>query len=337
MVCTSAFGAGNDYPHVRLVIHAGTPGEMIGFIQECGRAGRDKLPAKCYTLPLKMRHSANLQSQDLKGRQAMMDWLYPTPPGICLRLGLTSFCDGQGITCQQSPNSQLCVVCQNPSISKEQVHSVKPLFHNTSFGSVPSSAHSIISNSTPSHPSVKRKFGTAFQSAFELSKRRKIDQSQQEIEFVQRMKQALSRFHGICALCHIHGKEAEKHNLPDCPMWRILNLSLGTYFGWKRAIKYGRYHGPICWKCQIPPCSDTLHAPFSSRGTDACEYPDVLAPVAFGIFHDDELAKEAQLAIGERWGTSLVSFAAWLGKKPQEGHYSNMTTLFLWFTDYKAV
>jgi len=32
MVCTAAFGAGNDYPHVRTVVHAGSPWEMIGCI-----------------------------------------------------------------------------------------------------------------------------------------------------------------------------------------------------------------------------------------------------------------------------------------------------------------
>jgi superfamily II DNA helicase RecQ len=40
MICTSAFSAGNDYPAVRLVVHAGTPFEMVGFIQEVSRAGR---------------------------------------------------------------------------------------------------------------------------------------------------------------------------------------------------------------------------------------------------------------------------------------------------------
>ncbi|KAG6863941.1 hypothetical protein C0991_001805, partial [Blastosporella zonata] len=41
MVCTNAFGAGNDYAHVRLVVHAGTPKHVINYVQEVGRAGRD--------------------------------------------------------------------------------------------------------------------------------------------------------------------------------------------------------------------------------------------------------------------------------------------------------
>ncbi|KAF8633670.1 hypothetical protein AX17_004413, partial [Amanita inopinata Kibby_2008] len=51
MVCTSAFGTGNDYGHVRVVIHAGTPPEMIGFVQEVSRGGRDHEAATCYVLP----------------------------------------------------------------------------------------------------------------------------------------------------------------------------------------------------------------------------------------------------------------------------------------------
>jgi superfamily II DNA helicase RecQ len=31
MVCTSAFGAGNDYAHVRVVTHAGSPMEMVEY------------------------------------------------------------------------------------------------------------------------------------------------------------------------------------------------------------------------------------------------------------------------------------------------------------------
>jgi superfamily II DNA helicase RecQ len=45
MVCTSAFGCGNDHPHVCLVIHAGSPKEMIDYIQEKSYAGRDGQPA----------------------------------------------------------------------------------------------------------------------------------------------------------------------------------------------------------------------------------------------------------------------------------------------------
>jgi hypothetical protein len=51
MVCTSAFGVGNDYPHTRFVIHAGNPFEMIGYIQEVARAGRDKEMATCILVP----------------------------------------------------------------------------------------------------------------------------------------------------------------------------------------------------------------------------------------------------------------------------------------------
>jgi len=47
---TSAFGTGNDYPHVRLVIHAGSSIEMTNYIQEAARAGRDGHPARCYLL-----------------------------------------------------------------------------------------------------------------------------------------------------------------------------------------------------------------------------------------------------------------------------------------------
>ncbi|KAG1843911.1 P-loop containing nucleoside triphosphate hydrolase protein, partial [Suillus subluteus] len=46
MLATTAFSTGNDYSHVRLVIHLNRPFEMLEFIQGQGRAGRDGSPAK---------------------------------------------------------------------------------------------------------------------------------------------------------------------------------------------------------------------------------------------------------------------------------------------------
>jgi len=53
MVATTAFGAGNDYPGVQVVILANTPFDMASIIQQFGRADRDGKQALCYIIPSK--------------------------------------------------------------------------------------------------------------------------------------------------------------------------------------------------------------------------------------------------------------------------------------------
>lgn len=130
MVCTSAFGAGNDYSHVRLVVHAGTPKQMIGYVQEVSRGGRDGQLAKCFIIhkyTKKPMQSKAADGSDHPGYKEIWRMLYNS--NDCIRFLITSFVDGAGVRCGTVPGSPKCSRCLGKNVTQALgtlTHTTKP-------------------------------------------------------------------------------------------------------------------------------------------------------------------------------------------------------------------
>ncbi|OBZ66042.1 ATP-dependent DNA helicase tlh2 [Grifola frondosa] len=326
MICTSAFGAGNDYPHVRLVIHAGSPQELVEFTQEKGRAGRDGDIARSWILPSPIPRSGRPSipegEVDHKGRQAMYDLIYKPGDQTCIRHIITKFCDGEGTSCAQDSNAIRCQRC-----------AARPDASVTS--SNQSSLPLVLAQPTPAS---KRKAndGTAdgnnsFIDAQQRAKHRHIEAHSKEATYIDHFLIALQHFDGHCAFCQSFGTTSPFHEIYKCPTMRLRTFSSNIhYITWRKLLVYGRHHDNICWKCHIPQIEDRLHPQFEAGQLSTCKYKDIMAPLALGIYLSDTLRSMAESKFDRSWKSEMI-FATWLMEKPVSGHPSNLAALFLWY------
>jgi hypothetical protein len=322
MICTPAFGAGNDYGHVRVVIHTGSPKEMMGYTQEKSRAGRDKRPALSYILPRILSPTASGPAPlapgaiDHKGVRVMFDWLHGSDRSVCSRYVITSFCDAEeGVRCEEYANAQPCAVCRPEE--EEEEEQVRTTMKSLKRGKEATDAAAGSS-------------GGAFEVSFLQAKKRRIELGREDQAYVEAMRAALTYFDGVCALCKVLGVDDDdpQHTLFQCGSLGVfLETTATEYIEWRDAIRYSEeHHGAICYMCHVPQKDDRLHRQFGSK--NACDFPDVVALTAFGVFNHHR--SKAEKAFGMTWRDAKV-YVSWLNAKPIKGHESNITAVLLWY------
>lgn len=315
IVATSALSAGSDHPSVRLVIHLNTPYEMISYVQEVSRGGRDGKPAKCILIPVNTKSPKRDTSvQDYKGLQEMHDYAFGGAD--CLRYTITKYCDGVGVHCQSNPKCRKCSMCSKKAPGEKLLIKDKPLpIHPT----------------TPTHLSLKRKRygpgdGSAFRALMEAAKDRKVNREVGGIEYVAMFEMALSFFDLSCAYCIIKGAAGPHHTLTCCqsfkPLWE-------KYREWKNSIRYPeKFLNKSCFYCHIPRINNLLHQNVG-KASD-CVHPDIVPVVAFFVYLDQELHGAAQAHFGTKW-KSLKEYGEWLAKVPTDGSLTYISGVFLWY------
>ena len=316
IVATTALSAGNDYPSVRLVVHLNTPFEMISYVQEVSRGGRDGQPAKCILISLNTKPPAQRTSgEDNKGLQEMQKYVFEETD--CLRYAITNYCDGVGVYCYDDPKRKKCSLCAAKTIAQRQKYrGDQPL-------SVPTS---------PVDFSHKRKRhgpgdGSAFLALTEAAKKWRATYEQDKIEYVSHFHNALAIFNSSCAFCLMKNHNTAAHTLTSCPSMKNL---WDTYRDWKRSITYSnKFPNKSCFFCHIPRVGDLLHQEVGKHSD--CTYPDIVPVVAFYIFLNPSLHKAAEGHFGTSW-KCMVDYSQWLGMLPTDGSFTHISAVFLWYT-----
>ncbi|KAF9237260.1 hypothetical protein BU15DRAFT_63322 [Melanogaster broomeanus] len=341
MVATSAFSTGNDYPHVCLVIHLDRPFDMLEFVQGQGRAGRDGRPAKCYLLTPKEagRPSTKEPGVMTENKVAMYEHVYTYRLKRCLRYGISFYIDGTRVSCRGLGCNQLCCVClRDPhhnaegiriaNMPKGKAAAAKNMENRPLSSHVPTPRDS----STPTSVTPQEPFAQAAKRAKQMTSVRQ----QQKNAKVEDMLTALRRLEDMCCICQVLGKESEEpnHNLYCCPCFGSrLDSNWDKYKEWRKKLCYVKWHNKICWLCHVPQLNDTLHPTFSKtkEGKPDCRFADMVAPVAFAIYHHPSLKQSAQLHFHQRWEDE-GSFTRWLMGKPADDRESNLIDLFMWYS-----
>jgi hypothetical protein len=253
LVATQALGAGNDYGAVRAIFHIGSPYEMLNFVQEVSRAGRDEQPAICYLIPSTRKEVENVSLPDFKGIQAMANHM--STSSQCSRFSITSFCDLQGTYCGDNPSTQKCSYCRR----LQQMGS--PLPHSLTSPAAPDwplPTFDIENRESGQKHRTRPQEGSPFAEQAERVKRDRLDKENVSDKYIDRFRSALTIFQTNCTFCTFHDISTRPHALHHCQELQRRN-KWTAYINFRNRIRYSKSkHQAVCFLCHVPQCNDKL-------------------------------------------------------------------------------
>lgn len=138
MVATKAFGMGIDKPNVRFTINFNHPSSIESFVQEAGRAGRDKKHAIAYILydssefiHLTTDKVNDLRVAILKTLNVDPIWLESYVNIFVLRSDFIALCNDNN--CGKDVSQQLMTICKEKGFIESVDKDIVLWFHNNSF------------------------------------------------------------------------------------------------------------------------------------------------------------------------------------------------------------
>lgn len=324
MVCTSAFAAGNDYSHVRVIIFAGTPLDFSDYIQSVGRAGRDHKHGIGWILPNLATDVRQTLDQSLhKGFKLLQAMIYPetSTTALCIRYQMSHWTDGQGIKCASDINMVKCSRCNHVLMD-----SITPLQSTTH------SFLNIIINNPLDTRMQKRSaeeppFPRNFQDASAMAKRQHQMRVGDNDSVANKYLAALNIHVIYCTLERVlSDQKVPHHPITACSALQTQDTPFTSFKLFRESLRYNI--SGVCFKCSVPQLSDSVHPQFS-RGFDGCAHKDVLPPLAFGIWLNKEWRERAQGKFGRTWN-SVTEWSVWLCQV-NKLYKSNIGALFFWW------
>ena len=337
MSCTSAFSAGMDYAHVRVVIFAGTPERLVDMVQEADRSGRDKYHAIALIIPHVRPQNRDSTSVTVHtGEKDLKAVLYrpqitPQDPKACLRYALSKFLDGIGTSCTSLPNAEQCSRCK-------PVLAMPPLLTRHFHGEFHPPTLTTSYVTTAAKRTAEEIEDTSFAKAQRTSRRRKSERDAKLLEAVEDLSWALAIYHDRCMSCAFWAVEpACNQSLSRCPEWEDFfdeeakGDAWQLYCQFKKSIHYKQHNTStgdnpnICFKCGVPQI-EGLHGTF---GSTECPDEDKIVPLAFFVWHWNR--KELEKAFGRVWA-SIAEYAVWLAQV-EVPPKTNANRVFIWFAN----